>query len=203
MSEKYAAKATEYGFIVSTAEEPSLANGTQYVGGSINEEHHFFIKLNDLNEKTKYFYKAYRKEGESSIVVDHILTLEPEDDAAVAKYGEFNEGWRTPTEEEWIELKKNCTWTWTRRHGVNGRLVTATNGNSIFLPAAGHMEGNSHDYAGKELFYWSSSLYSGVPNFAYCVKLNYTDEVAHFVHSPKMEHDMRFIGAPVRAVTAQ
>ncbi len=51
-----------------------------------------------------------------------------------------------PTDEEWTELRTKCTWTWETNYngsGINGRLVTATNGNSIFLPAAGFMDGTS------------------------------------------------------------
>jgi hypothetical protein len=40
---------------------------------------------------------------------------------------------------------------------VNGCLFTATNGNSLFLPAAGnHSSASSHHYN----HYWSSSLYT-------------------------------------------
>ena len=51
-----------------------------------------------------------------------------------------------PTDAERTELRKKCTWTWVTNYngsGLNGRLVKATNGNSIFLPAAGlHRQGS-------------------------------------------------------------
>lgn len=51
--------------------------------------------------------------------------------------------------------------TWTTQNGVNGYKVTSrTNGNSIFLPAAG-VRGGSYLYdVGGCGGYWSSSLYS-------------------------------------------
>ena len=78
-----------------------------------------------------------------------------EDDAARQNW---KSTWRTPTDAEWTWLRENCTWTWTTQNGVNGRLVTAKNGNSIFLPAAGYRDGTDLDGAGSLGNYWSSSL---------------------------------------------
>ena len=51
--------------------------------------------------------------------------------------------WRMPTDAEFEELCNECTWTWTTQDGHNGYLVTSkTNGNSIFLPAAGYRSGS-------------------------------------------------------------
>jgi len=56
-------------------------------------------------------------------------------DAARANWGG---SWRLPTEAEMQELVDKCDWTWTTQGGHNGYKVTSkTNGNSIFLPAAG------------------------------------------------------------------
>ena len=101
--------------------------------------------------------------------IDNKTVLEPEDDAAHVNLGGK---WRMPTDEEWTELRTKCTWTWVTDYngtGINGRLVTATNGNSIFLPAAGY-RGDSYLYdAGSYGDYWSSSLYSGYPSRAWRV----------------------------------
>ena len=75
-------------------------------------------------------------------------------DAARANWGST---WRMPTDAEMGELKDNCTWTWTTQSGVNGYRVTGTNGNSIFLPAAGRCSGSSHNYVGEKGYYWSST----------------------------------------------
>ena len=43
-----------------------------------------------------------------------------------------------PTTEECIELFSYTTHTWTSVNGINGCLLTSkSNGNTIFLPAAG------------------------------------------------------------------
>ena len=65
-------------------------------------------------------------------------------DAATANWGG---SWRMPKSTELKELIDNCTWTWTTQNGVNGYKVIGTNGNSIFLPAAG-LYGSLLDYAG-------------------------------------------------------
>ena len=75
-------------------------------------------------------------------------------DAARANWGST---WRMPTKAEMEELRNNCTWTWTTESGVNGYRVTGTNGNSIFLPAAGWCKGTSRYDVGELGDYWSST----------------------------------------------
>ena len=91
---------------------------------------------------------------------DNLITLQPEDDAAMANWGN---GWRMPTKVEWRELRDHTTVTCTQQNGVNGRLLTASNGNSIFLPAAGRRWGEELSGAGCDGAYWSRSLYSDYP----------------------------------------
>ena len=74
-----------------------------------------------------------------------------------------------PTLEEQEELVNNCTWTWTTQNGVNGYKVTGPNGNSIFLPAAGYLYEGTLDSAGSYGYYWSSSLDTDDPDYAYGV----------------------------------
>ncbi|MBQ7945389.1 MAG: InlB B-repeat-containing protein [Bacteroidales bacterium] len=97
--------------------------------------------------------------------VDNKTTLDLSDDAARANWGGK---WRMPTTTEQRELINNCTWTWTTQNGVNGYKGTSkTNGNSLFLPAAGFREGTSVYNVGSLGYYWSSSLYEGYPYPAY------------------------------------
>ena len=123
--------------------------------------------------------------------VDNKISLDLEDDAARANWGG---SWRMPTDAEWTELRENCTWTWTTRNGVNGRLVTSnTNGNSIFLPAAGTRNNGLLYSAGNMGTYWSSSLSIDGPFNADDVIIN-SDSVYKFGAS-------RSVGLPVRPVT--
>ena len=93
---------------------------------------------------------------------DTKTVLDPEDDAAHVNLGG---SWRMPTDAEWTELRENCTWTWASQNGVSGNLVTASNGNSIFIPAAGWCSDLGLRYSPDSPpgFYWSSSLPGGCP----------------------------------------
>ena len=78
---------------------------------------------------------------------------------------------KVPTIKQWKELINKCAWTWTTQNGINGRLVTGSNGNSIFLPAAGYRYVDDLYHAGSLGHYWSSSL-TGSPNYAWEVYFN-------------------------------
>ena len=79
----------------------------------------------------------------------------PEYDAASANWGG---SWRLPTRTECQELLDKCEWTWTQQNGHNGYIVTGSNGNSIFLPAAGYRSyGFPVSSDGIQGSYWSST----------------------------------------------
>ena len=120
----------------------------QYCNGSYNT-------LTKYCNNSSYGYNGF---------TDNLTTLLPEDDAATANWGE---GWRMPTKAEFEELYNHTTVTWTTQNGVNGRLFTASNGNSLFLPAAGYRGSSSLYYAGSYGDYWSSSLYTDYPDYAW------------------------------------
>jgi len=118
------------------------------------------------NKLTKYCNNAsYGNNG----FTDTLTCLLPEDDVATAKWGN---GWRMPTQAELKELKDNCTVTWTMQNGVAGRLFTAANGNSIFLPAAGGRSNGNLYHDGSDGYYWSSSLDTNGPNYAQYLDFN-------------------------------
>ena len=79
----------------------------------------------------------------------------PKYDAARANWGG---SWRMPTEEEIHELIHKCKWIWTIQGGRTGFKVIGRNGNFIFLPAGGCMDGTKLSRIGYYGFYWSSSV---------------------------------------------
>ena len=106
---------------------------------------------------------------------DSKTVLDPEDDVAHVNWGG---DWRMPTKAEFDELRNtsNCTWTWTTENGVNGYKVVSKKsgyeGNYIFLPAAGCRDGTDLNYVGSGGIYWSSSLYTDYPSYAYNLGFN-------------------------------
>ncbi len=119
---------------------------------------------------------------------DSIATLEAADDAAVRNWGGK---WRMPTDAEWEELMNKCTCTWTTKNGVKGHEVKASNGNAIFLPAAGcyYDDKSIKDGYGT---YWSSSLYTNYSKKAW--------SALFFPGSVNRDGDNRCYGLPIRPV---
>lgn len=140
----------------------------------------------DWNTLTKYC--NYSNCGNNGFI-DNLTILEPSDDAATANWGE---SWRMPTIEEWQELYNNTDVTWTTQNGMNGRLFTASNGNSIFLPVSGHRFENSLEFIGNYGYYWSSSLFFDGPNYAWYFSIDSCDY--------SMGRAARFFGYSVRPV---
>lgn len=110
---------------------------------------------------TKYCYDSHL--GYQGYT-DNLTVLLPEDDAATANWGS---GWYTPTADQWIELYEYTTHIWKKQDGVYGRLFTATNGNTIFLPAAGAYSNDGFWGVGDNGLYWSSSLDTASPRSAW------------------------------------
>ena len=125
----------------------------------------------------------------SNGTVDTLTTLEQVDDAAYTSDNTY----RMPTSAELEELTANTTSTWETLNGVNGRRFTSkTNGNSIFVPAAGDCYNGSVNGVGSYGYLWSSSLNEGNPRVGW-----YLNFGSDYVYVSK--HG-RYDGFTVRAV---
>ena len=135
-------------------------------------------KYHDGNKMTKY------------TETDGLETLESSDDAATANWGG---AWRMPTKAEMQELMDNTTCEWTVQNGVNGLLFTSSNGNTIFLPAAGGRYDSGIFLVGSNGYYWSASLYTDYPGNAWYFNFDSEDFDIY-------AKDARFNGFSVRPV---
>ena len=127
--------------------------------------------------------------------VDNKTVLESMDDAASVVLGG---NWRMPTDEEWEELRNpdNCSWKWTTIDGVKGYKVQSKkpgySDNWIFLPAAGCRNKDGLEFAKSSGCYWSSSVNTDNPHYAYYMFFN----SSHFGGS----NNNRYAGHSVRPV---
>ena len=159
----------------------SVKWATCNLGASKPEEYGDYYAWGETQTKKTYDWSVYKwsRGSDDSITkyntrpssggVDNKTVLDAEDDVARVRLGGK---WRMPTDAEWTELRKNCTWTRTTRNGVSGYKVTSkNNGNSIFLPAAGARDelDDSFSGAGTTGCLWSSSLDPDHPDSAWCV----------------------------------
>lgn len=133
------------------------------IGAESPEDYGDYFAWGETETKSSYTYDncitygLSTSEFESQGIIGSDGNLTAAYDAATANWGS---PWRMPTFAEIKELINDCTWEWTSVNGVNGRLVTGPNGNSIFLPAAGYRSGSSLYDAGSYGDYWSATPYS-------------------------------------------
>lgn len=144
-----------------------LPSGLQWatynVGASSPEKYGGYYAWGETRVKDSYTYDTYElwdyyTDSEKDIL-DFVGkdTLDFVNDVAHIKW---DKNWRIPTIEEWQELYVNCTWTWTKKNGVNGFSVKSkTNGNSIFLPAGNRKTARGESYqTSPNGYYWSSTI---------------------------------------------
>ena len=169
---------------VAEAVDLGLPSGLKWaswnIGSSSPEEYGAYFAWGETEPKWDYDWSTYKFElgtdssgpfskyvTQSSYgTVDKKTAIDLEDDVARVKWGGV---WRIPTDAEWTELKENCSCTWTDNYngtGIKGQVVTSSNGNSIFLPAAGCWNGTSFSSPGSSGSYWSSSLNPPYPYLA-------------------------------------
>lgn len=95
-------------------------------------------------------------------------------DAARTTYGDL-----LPPADAWQELHDHCKWKWDEHR--KGYLVTAVNGDSIFLPAAG-FRNDVHIYgrhtASSVGLYWSSTAHDVICARHLCFGVGYVHPLA-------------------------
>lgn len=177
---------------------------TYNVGAESPEDYGNYFAWGETTPKSKYGWDTYKYGSEYDELTkycsdirysldgftDNKVVIDVSDDAARANWGG---GWRMPTDNELYELRTQCTWKWITQNGVKGYKVTSkTNGNSIFLPAAGCRSDTDVGNASSYGYYWSSSLDSNYPDSAYYPYFDSNDV--------NWRSYYRFYGHPVRAV---
>ena len=165
-----------------------LPSGTMWatmnVGATTPEEYGSYFSWGETTVKTTYYTENYTYS-------DNPATLPASVDAATANWGE---GWRMPTKEEMQELIDNCEHTWTEQNGVYGLVISGTNGNSIFLPAAGSNYADAPSGAEANGLYWSNTIREEDNEYAEGLRFSQSDF--------EMIYDYRSTGFTVRPVYA-
>ena len=158
-----------------------LPSGTLWatcnVGASSPEDYGDYFAWGETSAKTMYNWSTYFDTKDNGNTFnkynnnDGLTILEPEDDAAYKNWGP---AWRMPSKDQIDELiNSNYTTTeWTTQNGVQGRLITSkSNGNSIFLPAAGVRTISYLVEVGSDGYYWSRTLHESDPGGAWFLGL--------------------------------
>ncbi len=167
----------------------SVKWATCNVGASEPSDYGFYFAWAETSEKGVYgfhnlrYYTAGTGNTPATISkynpdsrygeVDNKPQLDASDDAANANWGG---SWRMPSNSEIMELIEKCTWTWTTLDGKKGYEVKSkTNGNSIFLPAAGYRDEGDFITVGLHGYYWSASLYTYIPDYSWLMYFSMSD----------------------------
>ena len=172
---------TDYGnYYMWGSTEPNTADECNWANAPFN---------NGSDRFEKKYFNAYKSEW-----LDDNDNLKPEYDAA---YKATDGAARMPTQDEIQELIDNTIKQWITDYngsGVNGRkFISKTNGNSIFIPAAGFCYDGSVDGVGGNGYVWSSSLDTSYPYVA--LNLFFDSDYCSIYSG------YRFYGRSVRPVT--
>lgn len=159
-----------------------------------------YFAWGEVVPKTLYYWDNYKfGEGLSKYnPSDGKTVLDKEDDAAYVNWGS---SCRMPTIEEFSELTKSgtCTWSWTSMTTSTGtsisgyKVISTKNGNSIFFPTSGLRNYDYYYNQGTEGSFWSSTLYTN--NVSTACNLYF---VAGYYNANN--HENRGLGYPVRPV---
>ena len=170
---------TDYGnYFMWGSTTPNTANECTWTNAPFN---------NRANDYDSNYFNNHKSEW-----LDDNNNLKPKYDAASHIMGG---DWRMPTKAEIQELIDKTTNEWVTNYkgtGVNGYKFTGSNGNSIFIPAAGNCYNGLVGGVGGDGAVWSSSLNTSTPRDAWYL---YFDS-----GSCNMDDYDRYCGQSVRGV---
>ena len=168
-----------------------LKSGTLWATRNVNDNGHcsdFFAwgerYENDVFDEEEYIHSQGK------------ITLKPGYDTA---NWWWRSGWCMPTEEEWKELADQCLMNWCKTmDDIWGCLFTGPNGNHIFLPAYGFIEGQERRDADKG-FYWTAS--NGPGHNPSAIKLKeFEDEEGKVMTDASILWKEPYLGMSIRPV---
>lgn len=130
-----------------------------------------FYAWGETETKSDYSWSTYKFGTSDNLTkynsADKLTVLQHDDDVVTAIYGS---NYRMPTKaeiEELIALPNQWVTNYNGVSGLNGRVFTGTNGNTLFIPAAGRFNMSTHLLGGSDCNLWPSSLYSDFPGSAW------------------------------------
>ena len=133
---------------------------TGYVSDHTFDWAHYTYSGSDERSLTKYNNSSYYG------TIDNLTVLETSDDPAYVLRGT---DWCLPTTTQAQELVEKTDKEWTTVSGMTGwRFTSQTNGNSIFIPAAGYYEGDVLEVGpsqgeGAKGYYWLNGINTSMP----------------------------------------
>lgn len=133
------------------------------IGATESDYRGAYFSYGELEKKSKYTSANSLILGKTIDEISGSLQY----DAARVQWGGT---WRLPTKEEIEELNNKCVWKWEIYNNSKGYRVTAPNGNSIFFPALGYIDGDSCAYDKVDGYYWSATPEENDAQYAYGLK---------------------------------
>ena len=163
------------------------------VGASAPWEYGGYYAWGETEEKSTYNWSSYIH-CDGSYSTCHNLGSDIAGTQYDVAHVQWGGSWRMPSFDQ-IQLLNNCSSKWTTVNGINGRKFIASNGNSIFLPAAGYRWYDGTVNVGSHGYYWSSTQYPGYSYDACYLDFGSGDTYWLYGH--------RYYGQSVRPVTEQ
>ena len=186
-----------------TAVDLGLPSGLKWakfnIGANAPEEHGGYFAWGETTEKNVYSWGWYLcQQSECGTSADPFIKnyqsagtyiLGPAYDAAHIQWGGR---WRMPTEDDFKELKENCSCEKTTVNGVSGYRYTGWNGNSIFLPDGQIKNGPNLTSDLFKCAYWTS--------YCMCISHSYSQQASAFAPNGNLSKIDRAYGSAIRPV---